>query len=55
MNRQPSLEERIATASNLMSLQMQPFVTPIFGAFADGTATQLEAADTSNGVDDGCY
>lgn len=41
MNWQPTLKERLAAASNLMSLQMQPFVTPISGARADKTATHV--------------
>lgn len=38
---QPTQEEQLAVASNLMSLQMQPFVTPISGALADKTATHV--------------
>jgi hypothetical protein len=41
MNEQSTLQERLAAVSNLMSLQMQPFVTPISGALADGTATHV--------------
>jgi hypothetical protein len=41
MNEQPTLQERLAVVSNLMSHQMQPFVTPISGALADGTATHV--------------
>lgn len=37
-SQQPTLQERLAVASNLMSFQMQPFVTPISGALADRTA-----------------
>ncbi len=39
--KQPTLEEQLAAASNLMSLQMQPFVTPISGALADNTAVHV--------------
>jgi hypothetical protein len=42
-NQQPTLEEQLAVVSNLMSLQMQAFVTPISGALADGTATHVGA------------
>src|ERR1700693_852043 len=40
-SQQPTLQERRAVVSNLMSLQMQPFVTPISGALADGTAIHV--------------
>ncbi|MBB4506321.1 hypothetical protein [Rhizobium leguminosarum] len=40
-SQQPTLEERLAVVSNLMSLQMQPFVTPISGALTDGTAVHV--------------
>ncbi|MCI1438021.1 MAG: hypothetical protein LKH13_06325 [Acetobacter indonesiensis] len=40
-SKQPTLKEWLAVASNLMSLQMQPFVTPISGALTDGTAIHI--------------
>jgi len=40
-SQQPTLEEQLAIVSNLMSLQMQPFVTPISGALTDGTAVHV--------------
>jgi len=38
---QPTLEERLAVASNLLTWQLQPFVTPISGACANGTAVHV--------------
>jgi hypothetical protein len=38
---QPTRENRLSTASSLMCLQMQPFVTPISGALEDGTAVHV--------------
>jgi hypothetical protein len=38
---QPTRENRLSTASSLMCLQMQPFVTPISGALEDGTAVHI--------------
>ncbi len=38
---QPTLQERLAVASNLLSFQLQPFVTPISGALGDGTAVHV--------------
>ena len=40
-SQQPTLQERLAVASNLMSLQMQPFATPISSALVDGTAIHV--------------
>jgi hypothetical protein len=41
INQQPTLDEQLAVATHLMSLQMESFVTPITGALADGTATHV--------------
>ena len=41
MDAQQTSEERLPVVSNLMSLQMQPFVTPISGALSDGTAKHV--------------
>lgn len=38
---QPTLDERLAVASHLLSLQLQPFLTPISGALGDGTALHV--------------
>lgn len=38
---QTTLEERLAFVSNLMTLHMQPFVTPISGVLNDGTAVHV--------------
>lgn len=49
-SQQRTPQERLAMVSNLMSLQMQPFVTPISGALADGTAAHVGTVDMSNGA-----
>lgn len=41
MSQQSTLQNQLAIASNLMSFQMEPFVTPISGALADGTAIHV--------------
>jgi len=40
-SQQPTLQEQLAVASNLLSIQLQPFVTPISGALVDGTAIHV--------------
>ncbi|MCG6115546.1 MAG: hypothetical protein MEQ84_10150 [Mesorhizobium sp.] len=38
---QPTLQERLAVASNLLSFQLQPFITPISGAIAEDSAVHV--------------
>lgn len=40
-SQQPTLQEQLAVASNLLSIELQPFVTPISGALVDGTAIHV--------------
>jgi hypothetical protein len=41
MSQSLTFQNPLAIASNLMSFQMQPFVTPISGALADGTGIHI--------------
>ncbi len=41
MIEEPALEERLAAASNLMALQMAPFVTPISGVLDDNSGKHV--------------